>query len=432
MVKEGNDLHPDAPFVSGQERKGSAGLKSLWTRSHVIYVWYCCIYLPCNPTLRSLHCLSWWMQRDKEGVYVPVWVCVSMHVQVFYCHFINLEPWGKSKRLLSVMVEGSVSGADQRRLRGRCCSLAGLSAACLQEEPGVERGGWGGRGGGGGGGGISSLCKLFESPGPLGRSWEWWALELVRVGVRWVWVGIGVRARQTSPSLSWRQGRPYSCVVLWGEQEDHPWSCTKNGYSTKTCNNSWELRSVRWTWRWLKPCVLLGEMTRTVQVLRWNSGDVSALLRKSSVLSSSTRFNRPLANSIRDPLVKWGRSAGGDGRRAEDGVWGLEGEKALPLSLLRRLSYSMSFSWSLSRCNCFSFTLPLSLSLWWTLCLSWSLSHSLWDLSWLLGRLRGGEYLSVCCLGPGSLGRLYESVPEELERGYAWAWGLGWVTDPKE
>lgn len=240
MVKEENDLDPDAPLISGKERKrkGQQGL-NLYELDHMSFMSGVVVYifpatLPWGLSIVYLgRC-----KRDKEGVYVLVWVCVSMHMQVFYCHFINLEPWGKSRRLLSVMVEGSVSGADQRRLRRRCCSLAGVSAACLQEGPGVERSGWGWSGGGGGGGGISSLYKLLESPGPLGRSWVWWALELVRVGVRWVWIGIGVRARQTSPSLSWRQGRPYSCVVLWGEQEDQPLSCTKNGYSTKTCNNS--------------------------------------------------------------------------------------------------------------------------------------------------------------------------------------------------
>lgn len=70
---------------------------------------------------------------------------------------------------------------------------------------GTAAGGWWGSGGGGGGGGISSRCELLD---PLEESWVWWVLELERVCVRWLWVGVGVRARQTSPSVSWRQGRP--------------------------------------------------------------------------------------------------------------------------------------------------------------------------------------------------------------------------------
>lgn len=42
----------------------------------------------------------------------------------------------------------------------------------------------------------------------------------------------GVRARQTSPTLSWRHWRPQRRVVFWGLQEDQPWPWTKNGYST--------------------------------------------------------------------------------------------------------------------------------------------------------------------------------------------------------
>lgn len=179
----------------------------------------------------------------------------------FYCHFISLEPWGKSRRLSSVLVEGRVSGADQRRLRGRCWSLAkGSRARALGGAGTVGCGCWG-RGGGGGGGGISSLCELLDSAAALEGSCVRWVLELVRVCVRWV--GVGVRAKQTSPSVSWRQGRLYSCVVLWGQQEDQPLSCTKNGYSTKTFSNSytkpqhcyklkektvhvWHLLSIQW------------------------------------------------------------------------------------------------------------------------------------------------------------------------------------------
>lgn len=66
---------------------------------------------------------------------------------------------------------------------------------------GTAAGVWWGSGGGGGGGGISSRCELLD---PLEESCVWWVLELARACVRWVWVGagVGVRARQTSPSVS--------------------------------------------------------------------------------------------------------------------------------------------------------------------------------------------------------------------------------------
>lgn len=44
--------------------------------------------------------------------------------------------------------------------------------------------------------------------------------------------GAGVRARQTSPTLSWRHWRPQRRAVLWGLQDDQPCPRTKNGYST--------------------------------------------------------------------------------------------------------------------------------------------------------------------------------------------------------
>lgn len=48
----------------------------------------------------------------------------------------------------------------------------------------------------------------------------------------------GVRARQTSPTLSWWHCRPQRREVLWGLQEDQPRPRTKNGYSTYTSTSS--------------------------------------------------------------------------------------------------------------------------------------------------------------------------------------------------
>lgn len=45
-------------------------------------------------------------------------------------------------RLSSVLVEGRVSGADQRRLRGRACSWVGGSAARARAGAGAAGGWW--------------------------------------------------------------------------------------------------------------------------------------------------------------------------------------------------------------------------------------------------------------------------------------------------
>lgn len=49
------------------------------------------LFLPCNPALRSLHCLSWWVQQRQGGcvcAYVCVCMCVSMHVYVCISKFL--------------------------------------------------------------------------------------------------------------------------------------------------------------------------------------------------------------------------------------------------------------------------------------------------------------------------------------------------------
>ena len=210
-----------------------------------------------------------------------------------YCHFISLEPWGKSRRPgASAPVEGRVSGADQRRLRGRGCSITGGSAARARGGAGAVGAGWWGRGGGGGGGGISSLCELLDSPADLEGCWVRWVLEPVRVCVRWVWVGVGVRARQTSPSMSCRHGRPYSCEVLWGQQEDQPRSCTKNGYSTKTFSNSYT-----------KPqhCYTLNQVVSHVCHLLSPQSDFDVTcVRRNTDLYSSQEFKVTTAETLSD------------------------------------------------------------------------------------------------------------------------------------
>lgn len=159
------------------------------------------VILPCNPTLKPLHCFVLAVGQQRQGGCVCA--CAS-----FYCHFTSLEPRGKSKGFSSGPVKGRASGADQRRFRRHCWSLAGGSAARARWRTGVGAGAWWGRGGGGGGGGISSLWELLDSPVALDGRWGRCVLELVRTCVQWVWLGVGVRAKHMSPSESWRQGRP--------------------------------------------------------------------------------------------------------------------------------------------------------------------------------------------------------------------------------
>lgn len=100
----------------------------------------CDFFICCDPSLQPylevspLFCLGGGATETRR---VCVCACAS-----FYCHFISLEPRGKSKSFSSGPVKGRASGADQRRFRRHCCSLAGGSAARARWRTGAGAGAW--------------------------------------------------------------------------------------------------------------------------------------------------------------------------------------------------------------------------------------------------------------------------------------------------